>query len=323
VSFDAAEEAIGRPVLAVVIETGRLAAGVVDDAGDVVVRDRIAIPAHDVWSGLERLIGRVLAAGAPKIEPPRAVGVICSGPVDARAGAVSPPYVPAWSGFPLRQRLEDLTERPVVLDTLAGALALGRLREIDERTHPLPAGADEREALDRATSARSFVELRLGPLVDSACVIGGRRLRGAHGNAGALAHTTVDPGGRSCWCGSTGCLETAASSIGIESEIGRPLQHANPSIVERTGLMLGRAVASFAAVVDVSTVFVSGPVLEVMGPPALGSMRREASARARLPNLSDLTVVESAPPVSPFVAATISVERAEAGADPLHPATGG
>jgi glucokinase len=303
VSFEVPEDDVGRPVLAVVIETGRLAAGLVGTDGDVLVRDRIAIPAHDVWQGLERLIGRVLAAAPQGVAAPRAMGALCSGPIDVRAGSVSPPYVSAWTTFPLRQRLEDLAGVPVVLDTVAGGSALARLR----------AGVEP----------PSFLELRLGALVDSACILDGRRLRGAHGNAGSLAHSVVDPGGRPCWCGSSGCLESYASSVGIESEIGRPLQHANASIVDRTGFMLGRAVASFAATVDVTTVYISGSVLEVMGPSVLSSMRRELTSRARLPNLADLTVVEAAPPGSPFVAAAVAVEHAERFGDLLDPATGG
>jgi glucokinase len=326
VSIDAPDGLPGdgeRPVLAVVIETGRLAAGLVDGAGGVIVRDRIAIPAHDVWPGLERLIGRVLAAAPRTVEPPQAVGVLCSGTVDTRAGAVSPHYVPAWSVFPLRQRLEDLTERPVVLDTLGGGLALARLRAIDDRARAAETASDVDEWPEHVIRSRSFLELRVGATVDSGCVISGGRLRGAHGNAGSVAHTNVDPYGRTCWCGSTGCLEVTTSASAIEAEIGRPLQHANASIVERTGMMLGRAVASFAATVDVSTVFVSGSVLEVMGPAVMSSMRRELAARARLPNLVDLTVVEAPPPVSPIVAAALAVEHGERDADPVDAATGG
>ena len=109
-------------VLAVAIEPSRLAAGLVDSAGTVMLRDRITTPSRDVWRALERLIRRVIAAAPEGLPSPRAVGVSCTGPIDVRAGTVSPPLVPAWSHFPLREHLERLTGRSVELDSAGGAL---------------------------------------------------------------------------------------------------------------------------------------------------------------------------------------------------------
>jgi glucokinase len=136
-----------------------------------------------------------------------------------------------------------------------------------------------------------FVEVLLGSSVDSAAVVAGRRLRGAHGNAGSLAHVVVEPGGKACWCGARGCAETYLSTSAIESEINRPLQRATPSIVERTGIMLGRALSTLVVTVDVSTAFVSGPLVETMGSPMLDAARAEIGVRSRLPHVADLAVV--------------------------------
>ncbi len=59
---------------------------------------------------------------------PSSVAISCAGPIDEPAGSVSPAALPAWSAFPLRRHVEDLTGLPVVLDTLAGAAAEGELR---------------------------------------------------------------------------------------------------------------------------------------------------------------------------------------------------
>ena len=270
-------------VLAVVVDPGRLAAGIVDDAGEVLVRDRIGTPSREVWRSLEQLVLRVLAARPDDMVAPTAVAVSCAGPIDEPAGAVSPAALPAWSGFPLRRHLEDLTGLPVFLDTLAGATAEGELRHGETIT------------------TTSFFTLVLDRTVESACMIDGMRLRGAHGNAGSLAHLTVDPAGQLCSCGAVGCLSAFASADALESEMNRPLRRATPSIIERTGIMVGRAIASAAAAFDVSTFVLSGVVVDTFGDAMLVTMRRELAARMRLTHLSGLQVVESSGFVQPLV----------------------
>ena len=271
------------PTLAVVIRGHRLAAGLVDQSGRVVVRDRVAMPGHGVWQSLERLINRVLAAAPPATPRPWAVGVTCSGPIDTGAGSVSPSFIPAWNNFPLRERLSDLTELPTVLDTTAGAAADVRVQR-------------------SATPLTDFIDVVIGSTVESACVVGGHRLRGAHGNAGSIAHIVVEPGGRTCWCGGTGCAEAYVAVTAIEAEIKRPLQRATSATVERTGIMLGRALSSMAATIDVSTAFVSGALMETFGAPMLAATVAEVGIRSRLDNVSEMTI-ESVSPIPSLVAA--------------------
>lgn len=287
----------GAPVLAISIEPGRLAAGLVDPAGSVLVRDRVAMPSRDVWRSLERLIRRVLAAAGAS-DDVAMIGVSCVGPIDVDAGTVSPPHVPSWRNFPIREHLEALMECPVVLDSAAGAAALA------ERW------------MGEAGSTDSYLTVIADAVVDSAVVIGGRRLTGAHGNAGSIAHVVVDSNGLECWCGATGCLDPYLSTIALEAEMNRPLRQANPSIVERGGIMLGRAIASAAATLDISTVFVTGSVLDAFGDSLLDTCRREIKLRTKLPNLVDIEVIEPVEYLSPLVRAAaialdpVSVARA-------------
>ena len=279
-------------VLAVVVDPGRLAAGIVDQRGEVLVRDRIGTPTREVWRALEQLVRRVLAARPDEVAAPSAVAVSCAGPIDEPAGSVSPEALPAWSGFPLRRHVEELTGLPVVLDTLAGAVAEGELRYGDTLT------------------TTSFFTLILDRTIESACVIDGVRLRGAHGNAGSIAHVTVDPSGPVCSCGATGCLAAFASASALEAEMNRALRRATPSIVERTGIMVGRAIASSAAAFDVSTFVLSGVVVDTFGDAMLDTMRREIAARLRLPHLAGLQVVEPSGFVQPLVGAAALVGSA-------------
>lgn len=279
------------PVLAVAIEPVRLAAGLVDASGNVIVRDRVSMPSRDVWRSLERLIRRVLAA-ASSVEPYTRVGVSCVGPVDVDAGTVAPPHVPSWINFDLRDHLEALTERPVVIDT-AGAAA-----------------AEAERWLGEAVDTPSYLAVVADAVVDSAAMLNGVRLSGAHGNAGSIAHTVVDPGGLECWCGALGCLDPYLSTIALEAEMNRPLRRATPSIIDRSGIMLGRALASAAAMLDIDTVFVTGSVLDAFGDDVLETCRRELRRRSKLTNLSEFRIVEPVEHITPLVrAASLVVER--------------
>ena len=141
-------------------------------------------------------------------------------------------------------------------------------------------------------------------------VIDGVRLRGAHGNAGSLAHVAVEPGGALCTCGASGCLSAYASTTALEAEMNRPMRRATPSMIDRTGIMLGRAIASAAAAFDVTTVFVGGAVIDTFGDPVLNSLRRELALRSRLTHLADLRVVELSGFGQPLVAAASVALRA-------------
>lgn len=272
-------------MLAVAIEPARLAAGLIDPAGAILVRDRITMPTRDLWRSLERLVRRVNAAAPESVVPFDRVAVSCVGPVDEQAGTVSPPHVPAWNNFALREHLEELTERPVTIAS-AGAAA-----------------AEAERRLGEARDTHSYLFVVADATVDSACIVDDRRLGGAHGNAGSIAHITVDPDGLACWCGSSGCLEPYLSSIALEAEMNRPLRRANPSTVERAGIMLGRAIASMCATTDVDTAFVTGGVIDAFGDDLLDVARRELLTRTRLANLDGLRLIEPVEHIGPLLRA--------------------
>jgi glucokinase len=275
-----------RPtVLAVVVDPIRLSAGIVDAEGETLVRDRISTPSREVWRVLEQLVRRVLAAAPDEIEAPRVVGASCTSPVDLTAGSVSPHMINAWKAFPLREYLEDLTGLPVILDTGASALAAGE-RWVGDAVH-----------------VDSFLTLVVDVTVESAVTIGGVRLHGAQGNAGSMAHVIVEPGGPQCWCGALGCLTAMVSASDLEREMNRPLRRATDTIIDRTGIMIGRAIATAMAIYDVSTVFITGSVVDTFGDPLLEAVHREVMLRSRLTNLAGFSLVELSGPVQPLVGA--------------------
>lgn len=278
--------------LAIDIGASRLAAGVVDADGAVLVRDRVATPARHVWVALVRLIGRVLAA-APDDAEPTACGVSCSGPFDAETGAFTAAQIASWAGFPLRAELEAATGLPVSIDQPGRALAAAECwcgvgREMG-----------------------NFVTISVGDAVDAGIVVDGRLLDGRSGAVGQIGHLTVEPEGRQCICGALGCLDAYASSSAIETETNRALARTPEAIVERTGVMLARAIASVAAMTDPQVVLLAGHVPAVFGERLFDAIDRELEQRIRLTHLGALRVVpfEGLPGASLVAAAAVARGR--------------
>lgn len=251
----------------------KLAAGVVDEHGEILVRDRVPTPTRDVWPAAVRLVKRVLAAAPAQ---PIACGIGCGGPMEPSEGTVSPLHIPSWRNFPLREYAQQLTGLPVAVDNDAKALALA------EAWRGAAEGVDD------------FIGVVLGTGVGGGIVSGGRLLQGRLGNAGHIGHLVVEPDGRPCRCGGFGCLEAYCSGPAIEAETGRAPHRASAAIMERTGMFVGRALASVGALVDLRLAVVGGSVALGFGQPFFEAAQAELDARARLSFTRDFRVVPAA-----------------------------
>lgn len=268
----------------------KLSAGIVGDHGEVLVRDRVPTPQRDAWSALARLARRVMAA-APEV--PVAVGVGCGGPMDPAGGTVHPLHIPSLEGVALAADLGELTGLPVAVDHNAKALALGEAW----------GGA--------AVGVRDFIAISMGSAVGGGIVSGGRLLEGRLGNAGQLGHVVVEPEGRSCACGGRGCLEAYCSGRAIEEETGRPPQRAPQAIVERTGILVGRALASVGAVCDLRLAVVGGSVALGFGEPFFAAAQAELDQRAKVASTVGFRVVPAGlGQMAPLVGAAALARRA-------------
>jgi len=255
--------------LAIDIGGTKLTAGIVDAQGAVLIRDRVPTPPRDVWQALARLVRRVVAASP---NPPAACGVGCGGPVKSD-GIVSPLYVPSWRGFPIRDQIEQLTGLPTVVDTDAKALASG------EAWHGAAQGVND------------FIGVVVATGVSGGIISGGRLLQGRSGNAGGIGHMVVEPDGRDCVCGGQGCLDAYCSRSAIEEETGRAAQRAPRAIMERTGTLVGRALASVGAVVDLKLAVVGGSLALGFGDVFFEAAQHELDVRARLGFTSGFKIV--------------------------------
>jgi glucokinase len=250
-------------ILAVDVGGTKLAAGLVSEDAKLLARQ--ATPTVE-GTDADALFG-ALADLVQAIDPDGAathVGVGCGGPMDQGGEHVSPLNIPAWRAFPLRGRLAALTGRPVFVDNDAKALALGE------------------GWVGAAAGRRDYLAMVVSTGVGGGIVCDGRLLDGRNGNAGHIGHITVEPEGAECVCGARGCLEAEASGTAIARITGRPAAEAPAAVVARTGMLVGRAVASVANLLDLDLAVVAGSVALGFGAPFFTAAQAEIAARCRI-----------------------------------------
>lgn len=248
--------------LAIDIGGTKLAVGLVDDDGRALARTERPTDRADPWPGLAALVTATLeGAAAPR---PIAAGVGCGGPMRRGGELVSPLNIPGWRDFPLRGRLAALTGLPVVVDNDAKALALGE------------------GWCGAARGSSDFLAMVVSTGVGGGIVLDGRLLDGADGNAGHVGHLVVEPDGRPCPCGSHGCLEAEASGLAIAAITGQPPADAPLAVRERTGRLVGRAVADVCVLLDLGLAVVAGSVALGFGEVFFAAAQAELDRRARI-----------------------------------------
>ncbi len=117
-------------------------------------------------------------------------GVGVPGPVRFPEGVpVLPPIMPGWDGFPVREALSQELGCPVMVDNDVNLMAMGEQH----------AGV--------ARFVADFLCIKIGTGIGCGIVVGGQVHRGTTGSAGDIGHIQVQPDGRPCACGNSGCLE--------------------------------------------------------------------------------------------------------------------
>ena len=162
-----------------------MAGAIVDTDGQLLASQRVSTArTHDPEVLFSELRG--LCAGLLGSASVAAIGVGCGGPMLYPQGVVSPLNIPAWRGFPLRERLASAFGLPCVVDNDAKALALG------ERWHGAGHGANNMLGMVVSTG------------VGGGIILDGHLLHGSGGNAGHIGHIIVWPNGPLCGCGARG-----------------------------------------------------------------------------------------------------------------------
>ncbi|MFG3558997.1 ROK family protein [Micromonospora sp. NPDC047557] len=149
-----------------------------------------------------------------------AVGIGVPGPVSFRDGVpVSPPIMPGWDRFPVRELLSREHGCPAVVDNDVNIMAIG------ERHGGVAHSVDD------------FLFVKIGTGIGCGIYLTGEVYRGTDGCAGDIGHIQVDAHGPMCSCGNVGCLEALFSGAALAKEATAAARSgSSPALAERLGL---------------------------------------------------------------------------------------
>ena len=182
-------EADRNGMLSIGVDIGgtKIAAGVVDESGEIIAATTRTTPATDA-ALIEAAVGDAVAELRAQHEVV-GVGVGAAGFVSADRRTVKFAANLAWRQHPLADELERLTGLPVIIENDANAAGWAEYR------------------FGAATEASHMLMATVGTGLGGAIVLDGQLVRGSGGFAGEVAHMIAVPDGQWCGCGRRGCLE--------------------------------------------------------------------------------------------------------------------
>src|SRR3954453_1353230 len=253
----------------------KVAAGVVDEDGNVLVSTRRPTPSHSP-DHVEETIAAVVTE-LRREHDVEAVGIGAAGFIDDQRSTVlfAPNLV--WRNEPLRDDVSKRIDLPVVVENDANAAAWAEYRF----------GAGKGEDY--------LVCVTVGTGIGGGMVLNGSLYRGRFGIGAEFGHMQVVPNGRRCGCGQRGCWEQYCSGRALLHEAreiadvqkvygkrllelgdGRPEGIEAPEVTKAAiegdpaaldcftivGQWLGQGLANLAAVLDPGAFVVGGGVAD-------------------------------------------------------------
>lgn len=252
------------PTIGVDIGGTKIAAGIVQQRGDVTRVVRAATPTeggHAVLDTAADLVRDLAVDGDVG-----GIGVGAPGIIDPVEGVVrsATDIVPGWAGVGVRAGLHRRTGLAVAVDNDVRAMALGE--------SAAGTGRDRTEVL----------HVSVGTGIGGALVRNGRLVRGSRGSTGEIAHLLVPATGRiPCGCGRHDHLEAVAAGPAIAADYtarsattgvvdlptvaGRMRdgdQHARAAIAT-AATVLGRCLAGVVTAFDIDAVIIGGGAAQI------------------------------------------------------------
>lgn len=239
-----------------------------------------SLPRDELLSRIRKAIDNVGALGPVVVAIPSFVGE------DGRV--LECPALPALTGVELGAELDGAAVVPDIAAAALGESVLGAGRGV-----------------------RRFLCVAIGTGVNAAAVVDGAVVDTAFGCLGDAGQVNVDPDGPPCTCGGRGCLEAFVSGWALARD-GEPLglpdaravveaaragREDATAVLERAGRALGRALASWSALLWPERVAVAGGVADA-GDLLLAPARRELARVG-----------------TPYIVGALEVVPAELGAD--------
>jgi glucokinase len=198
----------GTKILAGVVnvETGRL-------VGTGKKKTRQPHEQDDLFKRIISVVDEAIAEAGIDEKKIQGIGIGAAGMVNREKGVLLNGVNLGLQEVPLTAPLEERYKVPAKLGNDVEVATLGELT--------FGAGRD----------CDDFVCIFVGTGIGSGIVVDGTQYRGFSGTAGEVGHIPIDPSGRSCGCGGTGCLEAYASRTAIAKQIVADISRGMDSMV--------------------------------------------------------------------------------------------
>ncbi|QGH36793.1 ROK family protein [Gracilibacillus salitolerans] len=233
------------------------------------------------------------------------VGVGMHGIVDFKRGvAIYPPHLD-WENVPIKEKLEEQTGLPVLVDNDCNALTLAE------------------SWFGKAQEENSFIVVNVDYGIGAGIMIDRKIFHGIDFGAGQIGHTIVNDDGPLCSCGNYGCLEALASENSIVEQVKKKIKKGFPSIindekkildkmtitdvydavakddtlvinvVEEAARYVGIAVSTLVNIINPEKIILTGSLVQQVPDPIFNCLVDSFSKNALKTNTKKLEVVKS------------------------------
>ena len=236
------------------------------------VQDPRALP--QVADLVRQLIATLRTKASERGKFPLGIGISLPGIIHRETGILEYSSTLGWENVDLMNIFAKDSDIPVMIDRNARAMVLAE--------HTFGAG-------------QGFSNLALiyvGTGIGCGLMLNGEIFAGSTSRAGELGHTHVVDGGRRCFCGGSGCLETVASGRAIAELAIEEIEKGNKSLIddlaggdlsnitaetvakaanegdrlaleifENAGTHLGNAIANLMGIIDTRLIILAGGVM--------------------------------------------------------------
>ena len=270
-----------RIAIGVDIGGTKIAAGVVDDKGNLLERAEMPSDIDDAESVCRQISKLVDALG---VDDALGLGIGAAGIVDHATGHYFYGPNTGLRDCDLASVASEIVGLPTKLDNDANCAAWAEHRF----------GVGE--------GCQQFLCVTLGTGIGGGIVVNGRPYRGAHGGAGEIGHMVVDPDGPLCGCGNRGCWEQYASGLALErmarealgedhrgQEITRLARHGDEEarlVVDEMARWVGWGLGSIVNILEPERIAIAGGVArdwDLLADIAYAAMTERIEASDRRP----------------------------------------
>ncbi len=221
----------------------------------------------------DQALQELLASQGLSFSDLSAAGVGVPGPVVTDAGMViSPPIMPGWDGYPIRDTLSRWWQTPVSLNNDAELGALGEW------------------AYGAGRGEKNLAYIKVGSGIGAGLILNQQIYGGTTGSAGEIGHMTMEENGPLCTCGNRGCLEAFSGGHAIARqareivskgkrtllanyppekitarEVAEAAQRGDlpaQEIIARAGMYIGIAIAGLVNLINPGVIIIGGAVAQ-------------------------------------------------------------